>query len=69
MNVIIKRWSKRTTPKLSVCAVQSVFALDKAAMTYQCFFEFDFKYDMASYVRLFLPELFLPSFIEKRGKV
>ena len=37
MNVIIKRWSKRTTPKLSVCAVQSVFALDKAAMTLVAF--------------------------------
>ena len=33
--------------------VQSVFALDKVAMTYQCFFEFDFKYDMARYVQLF----------------
>ena len=33
--------------------VQSVFALDKDAMTYQCFFEFDFKYDMARYVQLF----------------
>ena len=40
--------------------VQSVFALDKDAMTYQCFFELDFKYDMARYV-----QLFPPSFIEK----